>query len=112
MASVRLAVEQIDRLRESDNAAAVIRHALRRWQRGDFVIAKRPKRQKRQNSLQVYPLWQKPDGVADWQLREILDAHFRTPDAELRNKCDAEIARLDREIKGFLKCLPTVCVEG
>ena len=40
MASVRLREEQIRRLRESGNAAALIRYAVKRWKRGDFTPEK------------------------------------------------------------------------
>ena len=107
MASVRLREDQIRRLREKDNAAAVIRYAVKRWKRGDFAIGAKPKRTRRGELLQVFPIWRKPDGVADWQLREILDQHWSVRDTSR----DAEIARLDREIAEMFKILPPVIIE-
>ena len=108
MASVRLREEQIRRLRESGNAAALIRYAVKRWKRGDFTIGTKPKRRRGGELLQVFPIWRKPDGVADWQLREILDRHFAVRDVAR----DKEIARLDREIAEMFKLLPPFIIEG
>ena len=107
MASVRLREDQIRRLREKDNAAAVIRYAVKRWKRGDFAIGGKPKRKKDGETLAVFPLWMKPDGVEDWQLREILDRHWSVRDTSR----DAEIARLDREIAEMMQLLPPFFVE-
>ena len=108
MASVRLREEQIRRLRESGNVAALIRYAVKRWKRGDFTIGTKPKRRRGGELLQVFPIWRKPDGVADWQLREILDRHFAVRDVAR----DKEIARLDREIAEMFKLLPPFIIEG
>ncbi len=108
MASVRLRADQIQRLREKGNAGAIIRYAVRRWKRGDFVIGNKPKRKRGGELLQVFPIWRKVDGVADWQLREILDRHFAVRDVAR----DKEIARLDREIAEMFKLLPPFIIEG
>ena len=108
MASVRLRDDQIRRLRESGNAAALIRYAVKRWRRGDFVIGNAPEHKNGVGILRVVPLWRKPDGVADWQLREILDRHFAVRDASR----DAEIARLDREIAEMMRTLPAFVEDG
>ena len=108
MANVRLREEQIRRLRESGNVAAIIRYAVKRWKRGDFTIGTKPKRRRGGELLQVFPIWRKPDGVADWQLREILDRHFAVRDVAR----DKEIARLDREIAEMFKLLPPFIIEG
>lgn len=108
MASVRLRDDQIRRLRESDSAAALIRYAVKRWRRGDFVIGPKPERKKGGVLLQVFPVWRKPEGLADWQIRAILDRHFAVRD----DSRDAEIARLDREIAEMMRCLPAFVIEG
>ena len=108
MASVRLRADQIQRLRESGNAAAIIRYAVRRWRRGDFVIGTKPKRKSGGDILRVFPLWRKPEGLADWQIRAILDRHFAVRDTSR----DAEIARLDREIAEMMRTLPAFLIEG
>ena len=112
MASVRLRADQIQRLRESGSAAHIIRYAVRRWKRGDFAISEKPKRRKGGEVLAVFPLWKKPDGVADWQLREILDRHWAVRDEEFDRQCDREIAILDKEIAEMFKLLPPFLIEG
>ena len=112
MASIRLRAEQIQRLHESGNASAVIRYAVKRWKRGDFVIGNKPKRRKSGELLQVFPIWQKVDGVADWQLREILDQHWKIRDEALQKKLGREIDRLDKEIAEMFKLLPPFIIEG
>ena len=108
MASVRLREEQIRRLRESGNVAALIRYAVKRWKRGDFTIGTKPKRRRGGELLQVFPLWRKPDGVTDWQLREILDQHWAVRDVTH----DRELARLNREIVEIVQLLPPFIIEG
>lgn len=76
MSSVRLRQDQIDRLRASGMGAAIIRHAVMRYRRGDFVIGAQEKPRDKQNILRVFAIWKKPKGIEDWQLREILDCHF------------------------------------
>ena len=112
MASVRLRADQIGRLRESGNAAAIIRYAVRRWRRGDFVIGTKPKRKSGGEILRVFPIWRKVDGVADWQLREILDRHWAVRDEKFQAKCDREIAMLDSGIAEMFKTLPPFVIEG
>lgn len=100
MVNVRLRPDQIERLRASGNAAAVIRHAVMRYKRGDF----KPLRVSRKRGgvpLATLSLWHDP-GVKPDQLRAILDAHFKTPDAVLRAKCEAEIAVLNEQIDQML----------
>ncbi len=112
MASIRLRADQIDRLRECDNASAVIRYAVHRWRRGDFVIGAKPRRKKGGEILRVFPIWKKADGIADWQYREILDRHWAVRDEEFEKKLDREIAALDREIAGMFQLLPPFVIEG
>ena len=111
MASIRLRVDQVQKLRQCNNAAEVIRRAIFRWKRGDFVIGSKPKRKKENGILQVFPIWRKPDGVADWQLREILDQHWNIPDEAFRKKLEQDIAKLDKEIEGMFKLLPKYVIE-
>ena len=111
MTSVRLRPDQIRRLRDSGNGAAMIRYALRRWARGDFVIGQRKKRQKDDELLQIFPLWRSVP-VEDWQLREILDAHWRIPDEKFLAQCRANIARLDRQIADQMRALPAYSMEA
>ena len=112
MASVRLRADQIQRLRESGSAAHIIRYAVRRWKRGDFTIGEKPKRKKGGEVLAVFPLWKKPDGVEDWQLRAILDQHWKIPDEAFLKELDRDIARLDKEIAEMMRCLPPFVIES
>lgn len=112
MGSVRLRADQIQRLRESGQAAATIRHALQRWKRGDFVIGSKPKRKKCDELLQVFPLWKELDGVEDWQLRAILDQHWKVRDEILMKECEREIAQLDKIIDEMMRNLPPFFIEG
>ena len=99
MTSVRLRPDQIARLRASGMGAAVIRHALMRWRRGDFVIKTAPPPRDKQIVLRVYPLQKKPKDVQDWQLREILDSHFAIKDAVLQARLRRERAAAEREVE-------------
>ena len=112
MASVRLRADQIQRLHESGTPAAIIRYAVKRWKRGDFTIGSKPKRTRGGELLQVFPIWRKPDGVADWQLREILDQHWAVRDEAFMAYLEKDIARLDKEIAEMFKLLPPFIIEG
>ncbi len=112
MASVRLRTDQIARLRKSGYASYIVRYAVMRWKRGDFAIADAPPGKSERGCLHVFPIWRKPEGVADWQLREILDRHWIVKDEKLLESCNREIARLDREIAEMMKLLPPVVIEG
>ena len=100
MASVRLRIDQIERLRASGNAAAVIRHAVMRYQRGDFPGLRAST--KKTGKLAVMSLWKEIPGISGAKLRAIIDAHFSKPDAVLRAKCAAEIAELDKQIADMM----------
>lgn len=111
MPSIRLRPDQIDRLRQSRNASEVIRRAVFRFRKGDFVIGMKQKHGKTKNILQVFPIWHKPDNLSDWQIREILDQHWNTPDIAFHKKIEQEISRLDKEIAGMFKLLPKYIIE-
>jgi len=102
MTSVRLRPDQIARLRASGMGAAIIRHAIMRYRRGDFVIKTAPPPRDKQIILRVYPLQKKPKGVEDWQLREILDKHFAIKDAVLQARIDKELKAAEREAENLL----------
>lgn len=106
MASIRLRPDQIMRLRGSDNAASVIRYAIKRWKRGDFVIGSEPEQKKGGEQLQVFPIWRKIEGLENWQIREILDKSWNTPDV-IRLQ---ELAMLTRQVEEMMKLLPPYVV--
>ena len=94
MSSIRLRADQIARLRKDGYAARCIDYAIRRWRRGDFEITP-ARREPGAEPLQVFPIWKKPEGVTDAELRAVLDAHWSTPDKVLQEQCDREIAYWD-----------------
>ena len=97
MMNVRLWPDQIERLRATGNAAATIRYAVMRYRRGDFKRKLRNREVKRGIRMGTISLWKDP-GVKPDQLRAILDAHFKTPDAVRLAEIDREIAELDKQI--------------
>ena len=99
MSSIRLRKDQIDRLRASGMGAAIIRHAVKRWKRGDFVIGNAETERKDKNLLQIFPIWRKPKGVVDWQIREILDKHFAVKDAVLQARINRELEAAERDVE-------------
>jgi len=99
MSSIRLRKDQIDRLRASGMGAAIIRHAVKRWKRGDFVIGNAETERKDKNLLQIFPIWRKPRGVVDWQIREILDKHFAVKDAVLQARITKELEAAERDVE-------------
>lgn len=111
---IRLYDWQIDRLNNvvGCSGAAVIRHAVRRYNRGDFINCapvvqnsdlringeKVPQNWK----LAGYPIKHRfnlPDSV----IRDLLIWHWTIPDKVLQAECDREINRLDNEISELLK---------
>ena len=109
MKSVRLRPDQIARLKETGYGARIIRHAVMRWKRGDFVIQNTETRKKGSEVLRVFPIREKPRNVADWQIRACLDAHWSKPDEILRKRIAAEIEELD---KGIAEMLATMKKQG
>lgn len=107
MGSARLYQDQVERLRKSGNGMAVIRFAVKRYRRGDFVIQKRETHQNTPNVLQLYAMRTKFEGISDEELRQIIDAHLSNPVD--RSK---EIARLDKLIAGMFKNLPPYSIEN
>lgn len=112
MSSVRLRKDQIERLKKSGQGAETIRWAVSRYQRGDFETGKSWKKKTRNDLLQVYSLWRKPSGISDAKLREILDAHFSTPDLIRNKKLADEIAFQDRIIEKQFKLIPKSPIIG
>ena len=95
MSSIRLRQDQIARLRRDGSGPRCIAYALKRWRRGDFTITPATSRAKGTEALQVYPIWRKPEGVTDAELRAVLDAHWATPDTIMQERCTRQIAYWD-----------------
>jgi hypothetical protein len=70
-----------------------------RYRRGDFVIHDAPQKRNDANVLRTYGLRRKPDGLADWQIREILDKHFSVKDRENQARLARAIAETEMEIE-------------
>ena len=94
MSSVRLRTDQIERLRKSGNAAAVIRYAVMCYKRGDFPGLRASR--KKTGKLAVLSIWKEIPGISGAKLRAIIDAHFSKPDA-------VRLAEIDREIAEMMK---------
>lgn len=101
MSSVRLRTDQIERLRKSGNAAAVIRYAVMRYKRGDFPGLRASR--KKTGKLAVLSIWKEIPGISGAKLRAIIDAHFSKPDAVRLAEIDREIAELDEQIAEMMK---------
>lgn len=109
---VRLWQWQIDRLKaEKCSGAAVIRHAVKRYNRGDFAKcepvvqnndSKTNSEKVPQHQLAGYPIKHRfniPDSV----MRNILAWHWSMPDKALQARCDREIKQLDGQINEMFK---------
>ena len=101
MSSVRLRKDQITRLRASGMGAAIIRHAVMRYRRGDFVIGNAPPKTENKNLLQIFPIWKKPRGLHDWQIRAILDAHFAKKDEVLLARINRDLEAAEQEVENL-----------
>ena len=107
--TIRLYNWQVERLKSqpAHSGAQILRHAVLRYNRGDFgdvVAQKRGKEKKPENVPQLasYSLrarFNLPDAL----LREILTLHWRTPDAVLMAECDRNIKRLDAQIEELMR---------
>jgi hypothetical protein len=105
MSSIRLRPDQIARLPKGQGAR-VIRLALARYRKGEIVIQKLGNRKNEKEVLQVFALRQRLE-IGDARLvREILDAHFRTPVDH-----SGELARWDAICAEMLDHLPPFFLE-
>lgn len=96
--NVRLYPEQVERLKTGRaSGAAVIKYAIKRWQRGDFGVVQVPERDKNARNvprLESYPVRSR-FGICDALLREILKRHWETPDAILQKRLKREQAQIE-----------------
>lgn len=112
MASVRLYDWQVTKLKESGSSgASILRHAVRRYRRGDFdnVVQNKEKIKNKEKVPQLvsYSIKSRFD-IPDSQLRDILTWHFEIRDKELCDKCSAEIKKLDAEIAEMMASITSV----
>lgn len=105
MSSMRLRPDQVEALKRFDRPADVIHCAVRRWRRGEIVIGIASKR-KKSAKLLLFPIWRKPDGLTDEQIRAIIDAHLQMP-----IDLSKQIAENDRLIAELFSALPQY-IEG
>jgi hypothetical protein len=112
---VKLWQWQIDRFKAEKqcSGAAILRHAVKRYQRGDFAACESVVQSDdlKTNGEKVPPEhWQLAGypvkhrfGIPDSVLRDILAWHWLLPDEVLRAECSKEIKRLDKEIEEMFK---------
>lgn len=111
---IRLWKWQIDRLNAERgcSGAAVIRHAVKRYNRGDFAkcenvvqnndLETSGEKVPQKWQLQGYSIKHRFD-IPDSVMRNILAWHWLLPDEVLRAECSKEIKRLDNEINEMFK---------
>lgn len=105
MSSMRLRPDQVEALRKFERPADVIHCAVRRWRAKEIVIGNAPK-EKKSAKLLLFPIWRKPDGLRDDQIRAIIDAHLQAP-----IDYSKQIAENDRLIADLFSALPKY-IEG
>lgn len=105
MSSMRLRPDQVEALKRFERPADVIHCAVRRWRAKQIVIGNEPK-EKKSGKLLLFPIWKKPDGLNDAQIRAIIDAHLAAP-----IDYSKEIAARDRQIAEIIGSLPRY-IEG
>lgn len=108
---IRLYQRQIDRFKaENCSGAAIIRYAIRRYNRGDFancgtICEKQNKQQK--VPLVGYSVKHR-FGLPDALIRQILDWHWLMPDEKFLKQCRDNVKRLDAEIGELMKTVTSV----
>ena len=105
MSSMRLRPDQVEALKRFERPADVIHCAVRRWLKGEIVIGNNRKKENGAKLL-LFPIWRKPDGLRDDEIRAILDAHLQTP-----IDYSKQIAENDRLIAELFSALPQY-IEG
>lgn len=105
MSSMRLRADQVEALNRFDRSADVIHCAVRRWRKGEIVIGN-DKKNKRREKLLLFPIWRKPDGLRDEQIRAIIDAHLAAPIDHSK-----QLAAIDRQIADMIGAMPKY-IEG
>lgn len=111
---VRLFDYQVDRLKaERCPGAAIIRYAVKRYNRGDFanckVVQNTEKAENKEKVPQLIPYTIKHRfGIPDAVLRQILDWHWSIPDEKFLNQCRDNVKRLDAEISGMMEAITGV----
>ena len=114
----RLFDYQVDRLKaERCSGAAIIRYAVKRFNRGDFANVARntEKPENKEKVPQLVPFTIKHRfGIPDAVLRQILDWHWSIPDEKFLKQCRENVKRLDEEISGMMEAITGVpyIVEG
>ena len=96
MSSYKLFSDQVDRINSRRCPGIdILRAAVRRYRDGSLVIQKEDSdkigdlyyfRKETAKQLVVFPVRERFDGINDFLMRRILDAHFLTPDSELEKE--------------------------
>lgn len=114
---IRLHKWQADRIKTMRcPVAAVIRLAIKRYHRGDFIcvcdndvaqmLEKVEKLKKVPQNFDLVPCSVKSRfEFPDPMIRNILMWHLFTPDNELKDKYSREISQLDTEISGYMQAI-------
>jgi len=100
MSSMRLRPDQVEALKRFDRPADVIHFAVRRWRKNEIVIGNIEKR-KSGEKLLLFPLWKKPPGLRDDEIRAIIDAHLAAP-----IDLSKQIAACEQQIGEIMGALP------
>lgn len=109
---IRIFDYQAERLKaEGYSGAAIIRYAVRRYNRGDFAEVARNtgKAENKEKVPQLVPFTIKHRfGIPDAVLRQILDWHWSIPDEKFLKQCRDNVKRLDAEISGMMEAITGV----
>ena len=108
---VRLYQRQIDRFKdERCSGAAIIRYAVKRYNRGDFgkcgIVCDNSANAEKV-PLVGYPVKHR-FGLSDSLIRQILDWHWSIPDEKFLKQCRENVKRLDAEIGEMMKSVTSV----
>ena len=100
MFSFRPTAEQWERLRAGRAPVSlVIRSAVVRWRRGDFVLQNSEKKEKQRFVTRNIVLRESFPDVRDGEhMRRILEAHLNTPNREIENSLK-QAKKQEREIR-------------
>lgn len=108
MSSYKLYSDQVDRINSRRCPGIdILRAAVRRYRAGNLVIQNSDPgkigdlyyRRKEGMRLVVFPVRDRFQGIDDKLMRQILDAHFLTPDKDL----DAEYRKTARRVDSLMR---------
>lgn len=90
MSSYRFTAAQIEWLKSKKCPATdIIKAAVMRYRSGEFVIRKPRGRKPSESVLRVVPVRNRFSGIDDELMRQILDAHRKTPNIRLEKRLES-----------------------